>query len=78
MQFVEDARQFWRWWSVRLAFVAGIVGAYFATNDGRATLEMMLAWVPDSLRPPLVFFIMAVLPTLVRTIQQKPKDQTNG
>ena len=42
-------KQIARLWSVRLALVAGVVGAYFAANPG--DLATLMAYVPPQYKP---------------------------
>lgn len=49
MKLIEEARQFWRFWSVRLAIVAGVIaGAIVEQPD---ILAGLIAYVPGGLRP---------------------------
>lgn len=65
-KLIEEVRQFWRFWSVRLAIVAGIVaGAIVEQPD---ILTGLVAYVPDELRPgasALTGVIVFALPTLL-------------
>lgn len=75
MQFVNEARQFWRWWSVRLAAVFGVVTGYLTAYP--ATLQQMVAYVPEYWRPAAsvaLGLIAFALPTLARLMQQGGKS----
>lgn len=73
MKFVEDWRQAWRWWSVRLSVLAGIVAGYVATPEGAAQIAALVRYVPEPWRPLgsiLIGLTVAMVPTLTRIIQQ--------
>ncbi len=75
MKLIEEARQFWRWWSVRLAALAGIVAGYFTAYP--AQLQGLLAYVPERWRPVAsiaVGLVVFALPTLARVIKQEGKS----
>lgn len=72
MTLVDDARQFWRWWSVRLAVVAGAVAGAVVNNP--QILTGLVAYVPPQYRTlasALVGVAVALAPTLARLIKQK-------
>jgi hypothetical protein len=69
--FVEDARKFWQYWSVRLAAIAGIAAGYLAAYP--AQLQQLVAYVPEEWRPAASVAIGAIVfavPTIVRMMQQ--------
>ena len=77
MKFVQDWRQAWRWWSVRLSVLAGIVAGYVATPEGAASIAALVRYVPDHWRPIASIGIglaVAMIPTLTRIIQQGASD----
>jgi hypothetical protein len=71
MTLVDDARQAWRWWSVRLAALAGIVaGALVAQPQ---LLTGLVAYVPEPWRPvasALAGIAVFAAPTIARLLQQ--------
>ncbi len=71
MKLVEEARQAWRWWSVRLAALAGIVaGALVAQPQ---ILTGLVAYVPEQWRPAasaLAGIVVFAAPTLARIVKQ--------
>ena len=49
MKLIEDwAQHLWRAWSIRLAMIAGVVGAYFAAYP--AELQKLVGMVPEEWR----------------------------
>lgn len=77
MKLVDEWRQFWRWWSVRLAILAGVAAGYISTPQGAAQMQALVDYVPDRWRPfasLLVGLTVATLPTLARLIQQGEKS----
>jgi hypothetical protein len=77
MTLVDDARQFWRWWSVRVAALAGLITTWVIDQPQQAL--GLIAYVPAEWRPlaaALAGFAVFGLPTLVRLLKQKGK--TNG
>ncbi|HWK40792.1 MAG TPA: hypothetical protein VNR60_02580 [Croceibacterium sp.] len=42
---IDEARQWWRLWSVRLAALAGVIAAYLAASPSEA--ERLLELLPD-------------------------------
>lgn len=72
MTLVDDARQFWRWWSVRLALVAGVIATTIVNQP--QILTGLVAYVPPQYRTvasALVGIVVALAPTLARLIKQK-------
>ena len=71
MKLVEEARQAWRWWSVRMAALAGIVaGALVAQPQ---ILTGLVAYVPEQWRPAasaLAGIVVFAAPTLARIVKQ--------
>jgi hypothetical protein len=49
MRLVDDARQAWRWWSVRAAAVAGVVAGWAVTAPQQ--VFGLIAYVPEYWRP---------------------------
>lgn len=78
MTLVDDARQWWRWWSVRMAALAGIAaGALVAQPQ---ILTALVAYVPERWRPlasALAGIAVFAAPTLARLIQQRSKTDGN-
>lgn len=67
MTLIENARQAWRFASVRLAIVAGVVSGWAATDpQGFATL---MESVPEQLRP-LVGVLVAGAAIYTRLVKQ--------
>lgn len=70
MTLIEDARQAWRFASVRLAIVAGFISGWAATDpDG---WRQLMDFVPEPLRP-LVGFLVAFSAIYSRIIKQGGK-----
>ncbi|NOW44175.1 hypothetical protein FHW96_000302 [Novosphingobium sp. SG751A] len=74
MTLVDDARACWRWWSVRMAALAGVVaGALVAQPQ---ILTGLVAYVPEPWRPAasaLAGLVVFAAPTMARLIQQGSK-----
>lgn len=78
MTLVEDARQWWRWWSVRMAMVAGAVAGAIVSQP--QILTNLVAYVPEQWRPlagSLAGLIVFGAPTIARLIQQGGKSDGN-
>lgn len=79
MTLVEDARQWWRWWSVRMAALAGVVaGALVAQPQ---ILTGLVAYVPERWRPlasALAGVVVFAAPTIARLIKQGGKVDGNA
>lgn len=83
MTLVEDARQWWRWWSVRLALIAGpIFGAMVdALLQDTRWLGAMAAYAPDHWRPlasALAGVAATALPIAARLIKQGKQNDGNA
>jgi hypothetical protein len=77
MQLVDDARAAWRWWSVRLALVAGAAAGLVV--DQPQILNGAVAIVPERWRPlaaAVAGLLVAVAPIAARLLKQK--DAANG
>jgi hypothetical protein len=75
MRLVDDARQFWRWWSVRAAAAAGMVAAWAISAPQQ--VFGLISYVPEFWRPAagaLVGFGVFGLPTLLRLVKQGSKN----
>ncbi|RSU73168.1 hypothetical protein BRX37_16575 [Sphingomonas sp. S-NIH.Pt3_0716] len=69
---IEEVRQFWRFWSVRLAIVAGVIAG--AIVEQPEILTGLIAYVPMALRPAASAVIGAavfLLPTLLHRHERK-------
>lgn len=79
MTLVDDVRQAWRWWSVRLAMVAGIgAGALVAQPQ---LLTGLVAYVPEQWRPlasAAAGIVVFGAPTIARVLQQGSKPDGNA
>ena len=65
-KLIEEARQFWRFWTVRLALVAGVIAGAIVEQPG--ILTGLVAYVPVELRPAvsgLTGVVVFALPTLL-------------
>lgn len=70
MTLIEEARQAWRFASVRLALVAGVVSGWAATDpNGFASLMNSL---PQGIRP-LVGVLVAAAAIYTRLVKQEGK-----
>lgn len=75
MMLVEDVRQAWRWWSVRLAALAGAGAAALVAQP--QILTGLVAYVPERWRPlasALAGVAVFAAPTIARLIQQGSKS----
>lgn len=71
MKWIDDVRDWWKFWSVRTWMVISALIAALAT-DPTAFLQL-LATLPDPIKPwvPFItFLVVGVLPTLVRLVDQ--------
>lgn len=81
IEFIEECREWWKLWSVRLAAIAGIIAAVLSASPG------LLTWLVNEFFPdgPLrvvvsagIGIVVFVIPTLARLMQQpklkEPKD----
>jgi hypothetical protein len=77
---IDEARQWWRLWSVRLAALAGIVAAYLAANPDQA--QTLLNALPEGPLRTLVSIALGVfvfgLATGARLARQPAKPQEPG
>ena len=79
MQLIEGARHWWRLWSVRLAAIPALIAGYLTAYPGE--LPKLVDYVPEQWRATASVLITALVfgvPTLVRLIQQAPKENGNG
>lgn len=80
MKLVEEARQFWKLWSVRLAAVAGIVAGVLSANPG--LLLGLITYFPAGMIRNLAAAAIGVLvfavPTIVRLMQQPAKGKPDA
>ncbi|RVU03926.1 hypothetical protein EOE18_13800 [Novosphingobium umbonatum] len=77
MQLVDDARAAWRWWSVRLAVLAGAAAGLVV--DQPQILTGAVAVVPERWRPlagAIAGLLVAVAPIAARLLKQK--EPANG
>lgn len=75
MNPIAELRALWRYWSVKLAAVAGLFVAYLIADP--TALPAMVAHVPEGWRPlasVLVGFAAFALPTIARRLPQPPKN----
>jgi hypothetical protein len=75
MRLVDDARQFWRWWSVRAAALAAMVAGWAVSAPQQ--VFGLLAYVPEYWRPAagaVVGLAVFALPTALRLIKQGSKN----
>lgn len=71
MHLVDDARQAWRWWSVHMAAIAGLIAASLVAQP--QILTGLVAYVPEAWRPAaasVAGIMVFAAPTLVRLIKQ--------
>ncbi len=74
MNLASELRTLWRYWSVKLAALAGLVVAYLISDP--TLLPRIVAHVPEGWRPVasvLVGFLAFALPTIARRLPQPPK-----
>lgn len=78
-RLVADWRSAWRWWSVRMAAVAGLAVTFIVAAP--ETFLGVLNSLPADMREklsPVIGIAVAVLVTLTRLWKQKPKTPTDG
>lgn len=71
MQFVTEIRHWWKFWSVRLAVLAGAAAGWITANP--QTVGQLVAYVPEQYRPiasVLIGILVATVPTLARMMKQ--------
>lgn len=71
MQLIDEARGWWRLWSVRLATIPALIAGYLTMFPGE--LPQLVAYIPEYWRPVAsvaVTFLVFVVPTLVRLTKQ--------
>ena len=71
MKLIDNARQAWRFASVRLAVVAGIITGWAATDP--YGWQQLMEFVPEPLRP-LVGFLVAGSAIYSRIVKQGGRD----
>lgn len=74
MRLVDDARLWWRWWSVRAAALAGLVVGW--AMQWPQQVFALIAYVPEYWRPAAgaaLGFIVFALPTTLRLFKQGKK-----
>lgn len=73
---IDEAGNWWRMWSVRLAAFVGLLTAYLAANP--SDTEKLLALLPDgplrTLAAVGVGLLVFATATGARLVKQKPKD----
>lgn len=79
MKLIEEARQAWKMWSVKLAAVTGLLAALLASNQ---TIALgLIYFLPDGPArlavAGLIGVVVFVIPTLARIIQQPKLRQTD-
>jgi hypothetical protein len=74
IHLIPQWRQFWKLWSVRLAALFGLIGAYFSDPTNAAMWTNTLYGIPPEYRkllPGAVFLVLAFVPTAIRLVCQK-------
>jgi hypothetical protein len=70
MKLVDDARNWWRWTSMRgMALAGSIVVAWEALGDD------LKAYLPHWVGAAVAVFVLATVGMGGRVLKQKPKDQ---
>lgn len=81
IDLIEDCRNWWRMWSVRLAALAGIVAGVLSASPG------LLTWLVNEFLPSgpwrvvasaLIGLVVFVIPTITRLIPQKKLEKRDG
>lgn len=78
-KLLGECRELFRFWSVQLAALGGLVVAYFMSDP--TLLPRMVALVPEEYRPvaaALVGFVAFALPTLARRLPQPNLPKKDG
>lgn len=73
LELVDDWRRSWRWASVRLAALFGVIAGFLTAYP--TVLQGLVAYVPAQWRPlaSIAFALVAfVVPTLARLLKKKP------
>ena len=68
-KLIDEARQFWRFWSVRLAIVAGVIAGAIVEHPD--ILTGLVTYVPGALRPAasvITGILVFALPTWLHRI----------
>ena len=79
MKLIEEARQFWRLWSVRVMAIPVLVAGAYATSPG--VFIAMADYVPEQWRPMALFagtIVMSGLGTWARLVKQPKKECPDG
>lgn len=74
MNIATEIRTLWRYWSVKLAALGGLVVAWLISDP--TLLPRLVAYVPEGYRPlasVLIGFAAFALPTIARRLPQPPK-----
>lgn len=75
MKLIDEAHNWYKLWSVRLAALAGLTAAYLAANPDQA--QAVIDSVPEAFRPlasiALGLFVFG-LATGARLVKQAPKE----
>lgn len=76
MKLIDEAHNWYKLWSVRLAALAGLTAAYLAANPDQA--QAVIDSVPEAFRPlasiALGLFVFG-LATGARLVKQTPKGE---
>jgi hypothetical protein len=75
LQMIDEARQFWRWWSVRIMAIPPLLVGLYAANPGIFT--GLLSYVPEHWRPLALFLGTVALSGLgmaARVVKQGTND----
>lgn len=76
MTLINDARHWWRLWSVRWSMLVGLVMAFVC--DHPEALTSLVAYVPPYWRPlassAASLTVFTILPALLRVLKQRLPD----
>lgn len=79
MKFIEEVRQAWKMWSIRLAAVAGIVAGIIAANQSIAL--GLVYFLPDGIWRVIagiaIGLVVFVIPTITRLVKQRKLEKTD-
>jgi hypothetical protein len=79
MKIIEEARQAWKLWSIRIAAIAGIVAGIIASNQSIAL--GLVYFLPEGIWRIVagagIGLVVFVIPTLARLMKQQKLEKTD-
>lgn len=74
--FVKEWKDWWRYWSNRLAMLAGVIAVWAV--DNRAEVLDYVTALPSPYRQIVTFLLVAVVPIIVRMMRQPKLENSDG